>query len=142
MVYVDANIFIYASGFETTSNKFLAARRVLREVTEGRLAAVTSVLSWDEITWVLRKKANREEAVLAGQGFLEFPNVAFIEVDVAAIQKAHELWAQYGLHPRDAIHAACAIRSGNREFISDDADFDKVKELKRIPLDEVAHPRK
>jgi len=34
----------------------------------------------------------------------------------------------------NAIHAATAILNGEREIITDDADFDKVKELRRISL--------
>ena len=41
------------------------------------------------------------------------------------------------MKPKDAIHSACAIKNGIKEIISDDPDFDTLKEAKRILLEEL-----
>jgi len=41
---------------------------------------------------------------------------------------------RYPLKPRDAIHAATALAEEASTILSDDADFDAVKELHRKPL--------
>ncbi len=40
----------------------------------------------------------------------------------------------YLLNPRDAIHCASAITKGLNVIVSDGADFDAVKEIKRIAI--------
>ena len=38
------------------------------------------------------------------------------------------------LKPRDAIHLATALKAGASTIVSDDADFDNIKEIKRKGL--------
>jgi predicted nucleic acid-binding protein len=42
--------------------------------------------------------------------------------------------SNYGLKPCYAIHAASAINRKLKLMISDDQDFDGIKEIKRIPI--------
>ena len=46
--------------------------------------------------------------------------------------KAQKLIKFYNIKPRDALHAATALLQGSNEIISDDIDFDKIKEIKRL----------
>jgi predicted nucleic acid-binding protein len=72
-----------------------------------------------------------------GKFFLEFPNLKILKIDSEVIKEAQKLVETYKLKPRDAIHAACAIKNNIKEIISDDPDFGKVKEIKRIKLEDV-----
>lgn len=48
--------------------------------------------------------------------------------------RAQELVERYQLKPRDAIHVSTALTAGEREIISDDAELDTVREIRRRPL--------
>ena len=134
MKYVDANIFILAIiGDEKRKGQ---AQRILKQIIEGKIEALTSFLSWDEFVHIIKKHLGREIGLKESKKLLEFPYLDFINVDGAVISKAHELMELYFLGPRDAIHAATALINGANEIVSDDSDFDKIKELKRIPLEE------
>ena len=59
------------------------------------------------------------------------PNIRFIDVSDIIIWKALELIKEYKLLPRDGIHAATAFIAGAETIISQDANFDNIKGLKR-----------
>ena len=82
--------------------------------------------------YAIQKKEGREKALKEGKLFIQLPNISFLNATLAIINKAQEISEQYNLKPRDAIHAATALANGIKEIVSDDSDFDKIKELKRI----------
>ena len=41
---------------------------------------------------------------------------------------------KYNLSPRDSIHVASALNKKAPIIVSDDEDFDQIKEVKRKPL--------
>ena len=138
MIYLDANVFLYALLYDPSAIPDAEqSRKILTQVSEGNLPAATSVLSWDEIVYVVRKLSGQKAAMEAGERFLVFPHLRILDIDHSTLRKARELATQYGMKPRDAIHAACAIRSGIREFLTDDRDFDRVRELRRIGFEDV-----
>ena len=51
-----------------------------------------------------------------------------------ALSQAQALISKYNLHPRDSIHVSSAIGKKIKTIISDDEEFDKIKEIKREPL--------
>ena len=135
MRYIDSNIFIYPIiADERTEVKASSAKKLLLHIATGELDAVTSYLTWDEFVWVLKKFMHKDIAASEGRKFLAFPNLRFVEIDSTVIKRAQDLIEKYSIKPRDAIHAACALENGIREFVSDDPDFDEVTELKRIRL--------
>ena len=139
MTYLDANVFIYAAAIDPLSGaKTVESQRILRKVVEGHAKASTSLLTWDEAVWVCREALPYQEAILKGNLILNLPGLNIAEVTVAIVNKAVELATTYSLKPRDAIHAATAILNGEKEIITDDADFDKVKELRRVSLAEAS----
>ena|SRR3989344_3765305 len=131
MKYIDANIFV--SGAVGDSH----AKALLIKIASGELKAATSLLSWDEFVWALRKYCSSTQVNTESSKFLEFPHLMFFIIDNATVRLAHELMEKYGLHPRDALHAASALKHGITEIVSDDSHFDKVKELGRIPLNDI-----
>ena len=131
MKYIDVNIFVSAITGDDQ------ARLVLTQIASGKLKAATSVLSWDELTWSLRKYLTRDEIFSEGRRFLLFPNLTFVAADQSIVGYAQELMEKYNLDPRDALHAASALNNDITEMISDDEHFEKVKELNRISLKEI-----
>ena len=70
-----------------------------------------------------------------GKKFLEFPNLKTLNIDANVISEAQKILEKYNLTPRDSIHAGCAIKNNIEQMVSDDPDFDKVSEIKRIHLE-------
>ena len=125
--YIDANIFI--QGILREDNKF---KEVISKVANEEFIGVTSVLSWDEIVFVVGKFLGRDIAKREGNKFFGLPNFEFIDAKKEIILKAQKLIEKYNIKPRDAIHSATAINLKINEIISEDSDFDKINELKRI----------
>ncbi len=130
MRYIDSNIFLYPILY--SDEKSIACKDILLKIAKGDISAATSFLSWDEIFFAIKKLVGRDIAVAESKKFLEFPNLSFVKVDWPIIARAQKIATTYELNPRDAIHAASALTSGCDSFMSDDSDFEKIKELKLI----------
>ncbi len=134
MAYLDTNIFVYAAIEKPGNTNALLSKAILKKVAARMLPASTSVLTWDELIWVCRKIFPLEEANSVGNSLLAFANLQVKDFTPAVASRAGELFVKYKLKPHDAIHAATAILAGEKEIITDDADFDKISELKRVTL--------
>ncbi len=134
MHYIDANVFIYPVLYEEQNLKAKNSKRILLSIEKGELSAYTSTLTWDEVVWTIRKTLGRDQAIDQGKKLLGFLNLQWIVVDEYVLSQAQALLTKYNLHPRDSIHVASAIDLKIENFISDDADIDRVKEIKREPL--------
>jgi len=135
MLYLDSNVFLYAILYPTESQpKANAAKEILCKIESGSLPAFTSTLTWDEVVWIVTKTISRNDGIAQGQKLLGFPNLEFINVDENILVQAQRLMNAYRLSPRDSIHVASALSRKVRAILSDDEDFNQVKELKRIPL--------
>ncbi|MBU2615650.1 MAG: type II toxin-antitoxin system VapC family toxin [Nanoarchaeota archaeon] len=132
MIYLDANIFILS--IVNNKEKGESCRKLLSGVASGKIEAATSVLTWDEIIYFLIKRASPETIKKQSNKLLKFPHLIFLKTDLVILEKAEELRSEYRLRPRDAIHAATAIVNKIPKIASDDTDFDKVKELKRVKV--------
>jgi len=134
MHYIDADVFIYPVLYEEQNLKAKNSKKVLLSIEKGELSAYTSTLTWDEVVWTIRKTLGRDQAIDQGEKLLGFLNLQWIVVDDHVLSQAQALLTKYNLHPRDSIHVASAIDRKIENFISDDADVDRVKEIKREPL--------
>lgn len=132
MIYLDTNIFIYASIDESEIGK--KCSEIISVHLNEKKDVATSCLTWDEVVYGIRKKVGKEISVIQGKNLIEMQNLFWLDTNNIIISKAQELMEAYNLKPRDAIHAATAIVNGIKEIISDDPDFDKIKELKRIKI--------
>lgn len=133
MQYVDSNVFIYPILPDRERRKRAdPAKEILIKIAEGSLPAATASLTWDEVVWIARKNLGPHKAVVEGRNLLEFPNLILLNVGESVLNRAQEFVSKYELKPRDAIHAACCVENMIKEIISDDADFDVVKEVKRV----------
>ena len=131
MLYLDANVFIYAAiNTEEIGEK---ARTLLQKIQQGEEQAATSALTFDEVFWSIKKR-KPELASETCQALLNFPNLEIIPVNRELALAALEIINECNLAPRDAIHAATAISEKLDCIVSTDPHFDKIKELKRKPL--------
>ena len=88
----------------------------------------------DEILWNVKKHRNLNDAIDAGDAFLNFPHLELAHVTGELVAFALSIIRKYCLDPRDAIHAATAITERVDYIVSTDPHFDKIKELKRQSL--------
>ena len=129
-VYIDANIFLYPLlKDDSKADRF---KEIIFGIVTKKFDGITSVLTWDEIVFITRKFLGRKISIIEGAKFLRVPNLVFIDTTKNIIREAQRLIEIYNLKPRDAIHIATALSQNCAEIISDDLDFDVVKEIKRI----------
>ncbi|MBO3799077.1 MAG: type II toxin-antitoxin system VapC family toxin [Thermoproteota archaeon] len=133
MSYVDSNVFIYPVIYDPASVPEAAkARSFLLEIARGKIEAYASTVTWDEVAWVVRKILGADVSKAQGRKFLDFPNLKILPVKRTTAMKAQDLMEEYGLKPRDALHAAIALENKITTIVSYDEDFDKIKVMKRI----------
>lgn len=129
MIYLDSNIFIHSLiGDDSRSN---SCSEVTTNIIKKEINAGTSILTWDEFFYAIKKEIGKEKALEESKTFLSMPNLVFFNATSEIILKAQSLIEKYNLDPRDAIHAATAIINKCDSIVSDDSDFDKIKEIKR-----------
>jgi predicted nucleic acid-binding protein len=126
VLYLDANVFIYSAiNTEEPGDK---ARLLLEKIQQGQESAVTSVLTCDEVFWVIKKHS----VVLALETFeamLNFPNLEIVDATKELALSALRLIKELHLAPRDALHAATALEQKVDCMVTSDAHFNRVKEL-------------
>ena len=136
-IYVDSNAFILPVIGEYSS-RGKGATTLLRMIEAEKFEALTSVLTWDEVCWVVTRVLGRADGVAAGRKLLGFPHLHFVEANSAVLSTAQSLMERYGskgLRPRDAIHCASAVTRKAASIASDDGGLDVVKEVNRVPLE-------
>ena len=131
MLYLDANVFIYAA--INTQEIGEKARTLLQKIQQGEEQAATSALTFDEVFWSIKKR-KPELASETSYALLNFPNLKIIPADRKLALSALILINEYNLAPRDALHAATAMDLRADCVVSTDAHFDKIKHLIRKPL--------
>jgi len=135
MPYLDSNVFIYPVIYAVEEQpKAKRAKEILLKIENGSMPAYTSSLTWDEVVWVVTRVMNRNEGIQQGKKLLSFPNLRFITPNENVLAKAQRLLGKYKISPRDSIHAASALENRIKSVITDDVDFDEIKEIKRTPL--------
>ena len=130
--YIDSNIFIFA--YSDYSNIGVICRKILHMIINSKITSFTSILTFDEIFYKITKLKDRETALIIIESFLNLKNLNFIEVNLNTINYSLSLLKNYNLKPRDAIHLACALNKNIKNIISNDKDFDNVKEIKRYDI--------
>lgn len=134
LLYLDSNVFIYPVLYNDARAKNAAT--ILRRIVLGESLGITSSLALDEVVWILLKETkDRDLAIQETFRILSFSNLTITPIDSSLMMDALHFMQKYpSLKPRDALHLASAIRSRASTIVTDDSDFDSVKEIKRTPL--------
>jgi len=130
MFYLDANLFIYASLDKGILGN--QSREIISLLNKGKINGITTSLTLDEVIWVVWREKGKELGIKAGKEIFEISNLDIVEISKKTILNAIELMEKYDLKPRDAIHLSAAIEHGVFTIISEDKDFDKIKEIERL----------
>ncbi|RLI71552.1 VapC toxin family PIN domain ribonuclease [Archaeoglobales archaeon] len=127
--YLDSNVFVYATLYKGELAK--KAEEYLRKASDGDFVAFTSSLTWDEVVYAVRKVAGVEESIEIGKLMLKIPFLKFLEVNHTVCEEAQKIIEKYKVMPRDAIHAALALKYCD-VIVSNDRDFDLIEGLERV----------
>lgn len=134
LYYFDSNVFILPALYQ--GDRSQEASDWLKKMVEGQIEVGTSALTLDEVSWIISREASREEALKEGERILELPHLKILDVKSEDTVRMINYQKRYEeLDPRDAIHLSVAVRNGVHTVVSDDDDFDGVKEIERLGLD-------
>jgi len=131
MIYIDANIFIYALSYKKSDKNVILSQKFLTAVKKKKIEACTNVLTWDEVFYHMKQHHGEVAAIIAGQMLLAFPNLCFVDSTKKIIDEAQKICENFHTKPRDAIHSACSIGFCNGEIFSNDGDFDNITGINR-----------
>ncbi len=124
-VALDTSIFIYF--IEQHSDYHPACSRIFEYIENGRIEAVTATLSLLEIL-VQPYRLKKDELVFKFYSlFTTYPNLRWIEMNIAIADLAAKLRAEHNLKTPDSIQIASAISAGATCFVCNDRAFKKVK---------------
>ncbi|TFG11410.1 MAG: PIN domain-containing protein [Promethearchaeota archaeon] len=131
-VYIDSNVFLNSVLYNLEENdEAKRSHNFLQKIIAKKVIGATSVLTWDEFTWITKRELDKETAIKKGNEFLLFPDLIFLKITQKTIKKAQDLFSKYNIKPRDAIHCASALENGISTIISFDDDFDCIHEITR-----------
>jgi uncharacterized protein len=128
-MYVDSNIFISAILDKGRIGE--DCTKFLEMIAERRILCVSSLLTMDEVLYILRKKTSKDDSIRFSKSYLSMP-IRWIEVDRATIIGMLEAVENHDLRPRDAIHISTMRLQGIDTIISEDTDFDGIEVITRI----------
>ena len=114
------------------------SRSIIRGVQNGKILAATSVLSFEELIWAVKKLRGEREGVTAGEVFLNMAGLAILDLKQDTLNSALSLLKKYHLNPRDSIHAASALNANAEYLVTEDPDFDALAEIERKPILQLA----
>lgn len=127
--YLDSNIFIYSVTKENVGPK---ARQALEAVEKGRIGAVTSALTVDEVVWIVQNETDRDTAIETGQRLLEMDNLDIVETGAEVAAKSLKLMEDLSTYPRDSMHIASARQHGIYTIATEDSDLQKLEDLETV----------
>jgi predicted nucleic acid-binding protein len=128
VIFVDANFLIYLNlGVKEIEGYYL------KLLSEESLA--TNPLVLDEVIYVSKKKYGvRLEDTLDFLDNVVLPNSVVLPLTINEYRRAREVMLKYSLNPSDALHVAVMLNNSIRRILSEDTDFDRVKEVERVWL--------
>jgi len=112
------------------NRRFLpAVTPLVRDLAEGRIVVVTSILAMVEILTEVFARGDELRARRYRDLFEDTEGIAVLDVDRAIGEGAARLRARYGLRTPDAIHLATAVAARAAAFVTTDRRLARVREL-------------
>lgn len=134
-VYLDSNVFIYAVTEHEISE---ASRQALGKIEKGESEAATSVLTVDEVVWIVQNQADRSTGIETGRRLLEMKNLEILDLEAGISLRSLELMENTDLNPRDSLHAASALENRVYSVVSSDKDLEGAEDIERVTVEEFA----
>lgn len=132
-VYIDANLWIYfLSPLAEIENSLLS---ISRQVDEGTIVPITSILSWSECLVRPLREKNQEAKAWFDRTFTQTKGLVLMDISREVMFLASEIRAEvHKLRTPDAIHLASAKLARCEVFLTHDND------LLKAPLQPVMQP--
>jgi uncharacterized protein len=142
-IFLDANLLIYLNTYDEMGKSAQGDPKDPLEVFYVELLKedlYTDVLALDETIYLSLSKF-RVPYSLSFE-FLRtsiLPYSSVISIEGSDISEMEKYLSKYKLKPSDAIHLAVMEKEGVTNIASEDAEFDKVHEVRRIWLKQKIH---
>jgi Predicted nucleic acid-binding protein, contains PIN domain len=128
MIFLDANFIIYLNLDVKKVENFY-----IKVLQEDQLALDSLVI--DEVIYISKKKYNVNfNDTISFLDEVVLPNSLILPIRKEDYDKAKEIMLQYNLKPSDAFHVAIMLNNSISKIISEDKDFDRIKEIERLWL--------
>jgi predicted nucleic acid-binding protein len=138
--FLDANIFIYAyykpkkALTEREESMKEEAKRIIRNISEGKEDVITTVVHISEIVNVLKKGMAKDQMTEKILGLFMLDNVKIIDVTKDAYFAAVALGNDFKLEPNDALAVDIMQQNNISEIYSFDEHFNNVDGITRLPM--------
>ncbi|MGQ9469710.1 MAG: type II toxin-antitoxin system VapC family toxin [Nitrososphaerales archaeon] len=128
-VFLDASFLIYLNS--STHDDRIALDSLFRELLSKDL--YTNLLVIDETLYISKVKYNVPyDATLNFFKSIVLPYVELIPIDESDLDAIERYLLKYGIKPSDAIHLATMEKRGIVHIVSEDEEFDRIKEISRV----------
>lgn len=129
-VFLDSNFLIYLNTMTDGERRRLDElfRKLLKE------ELFINILIVDEVLYVSRKYGFPYATTLNFLKSIVLPYAEILPIEEEDLKATEKYLINYNLKPPDAIHLATMEKVGANHVVTEDEDFDKVKEVKRIWL--------
>jgi predicted nucleic acid-binding protein len=130
VIVLDTTVLVYAVGTEHQLRE--PCRRIVSAITDGRVAATTSVEVVQEFAHVVARRTDRRQVVTAARRYaaLLAPLLSSTPDDLEQALTLYERHSALGAF--DALLAATAIRSEAAALVSADRSFGVVRGLRWV----------
>ena len=130
MRFVDSNVFIYVL-VKSPKDDYMTAKRILQRIEEGEETITNTAVIQEIVDWLEYNNRRREiETFLAAIN--SYITMKKAKVSWNEMMEAIGDMKKYDLDLVDALTLQTMKKNDVKEIYTNDKDFDRVKEVKRI----------
>ena len=132
-VFIDSNLLIYLNAMKSPELRAIYENFYLNLLSENKV--YTDVLVLDELLYISKKKYNIPYDVSIQ--FIESIVLPYVEILPLRSEEFREesgIIKSFNIKPSDALHAAVMLMNDIPRIVSENREFDKIKELERIRI--------
>ncbi len=132
---IDTSPFIYhVENHPIYSASSLA---LFRGIARGTAVGVTSTLTMTELLVLPYRSERPDAAHNAFSAIVQMANIEWLSPSLGVADRAARARARYGLRTLDAIQLATALTAGATGLVTNDKDFQRVRDLEVLILDDL-----
>lgn len=129
-IFIDTPLLVYLNTLTDPRDKLLYENYYLDLLSKYK--AYTDVLVLDELIYVSKKKYGIPyELSIEFIEAIVLPYINILELGEEEYEHASKLIVEYRLKPSDSLHIGAMLNNGINVIVSEDKEFDKIKQIKR-----------